>query len=374
MNVLILSCNTGGGHNAAARAIAEELRREGHEYRVVDYLALGNEGVSRRVSKAYVSTVNHAPLVFHALYKVGAAVSSPSHHSPVYYLNKSMVRFLKRELARCPYDAVVATHLFPAQALTVLRRKGKLPIPFIAVCTDYTCIPFWEETECDRMIIPHQQLCNEFIEHGVPVGRIQPIGIPVSLACNLSVSKEEARQQLELPADKPIILMLSGSMGHGKQDDLIKSLLERKNFSPYIVVVCGSNEKALNQLQHHFGKNENVRLMGFEHRIPLFLRACDVVITKPGGLTSTEAAVVGTPIVFSNAIPGCETKNQNFFLQNGLAFGPQSVWAQSQAARILATNKEVSDQMLEAQRLTICPNAAEKICQLIERMVRRELS
>ncbi len=369
MNVLILSCNTGGGHNAAARAIGEELRRQGHAFRLVDYLALASENVSRRVSDVYVSTVNHAPGLFQALYKAGTAVSSPRRHSPVYYVNQAMVRFLRKELARCPYDAVVATHIFPSQALTVLRRRGELPIPFVSVCTDYTCIPFWEEVECDRMVIPHPALRAEFLDHGVTPGRITPIGIPVSGACHTPLTRLEARQQLGLPQTGPVVLLLGGSMGHGSMEDLIPALLGHKRFAPHIVAVCGSNEKALDRLTHKFGKREDVTLLGFEHRIPLFLRAVNVVITKPGGLSSTEAAVMGTPIVFRNAIPGCETRNQDFFVSRGLAFAPQSTWAQAQAARLLCTDEDTARAMQNAQRQVIEPDAAGRICALVQELL-----
>ena len=145
MNVLILSCNTGGGHNAAARAVMEALRRRGHTCKMVDYLALASDFVSKEVCGAYVSIVNHAPSMFNLIYKAGALVSSPHRRSPIYYINRTYVRFLRREFAAAHYDAVVVSHIFAAQALTELRRRGELNIPFLCIATDYTCSPFWEE-------------------------------------------------------------------------------------------------------------------------------------------------------------------------------------------------------------------------------------
>lgn len=371
MNVLILSCNTGGGHNAAARAVGDALRRRGHTSKMVDYLALASDFVSKEVCGAYVSIVNHVPSMFNLIYNAGALVSSPHRRSPVYYINRTYVRFLRREFAAAHYDAVVVTHIFAAQALTELRRRGELSIPFLCVATDYTCSPFWEEIDCDRLTIPHPDLAEEFIGHGVDAKRLMPCGIPVSGACNMAVTHTEARAQLGMPDDRPLVLLLGGSMGHGSQKELIDALLARKRFEPHIAVVCGSNEKAKAALEKHYSKRSDVTVLGFEKRVPLLMRAASVTFTKPGGLSSTEAAVVNTPLIFTNAIPGCETHNQEFFLARGMAYAPDSVWAQSKAARLLCTSAENLEAMLAAQRSHVPQTAADTICSELEAMLAR---
>ena len=107
-------------------------------------------------------------------------------------------------------------------------------------------------------------------------------------------------------------------------------------------------------------------ILGFEKRVPLLMRAASVTFTKPGGLSSTEAAVVNTPLIFTNAIPGCETHNQEFFLARGMAYAPDSVWAQSKAARLLCTSAENLEAMLTAQRAHVPQNAADVICDELE--------
>ena len=221
--------------------------------------------------------------------------------------------------------------------------------------------------DCDRLTIPHPDRAQEFMDHGVEPRRLLPCGIPVSGACNTLISHTEARQQLGLPADRPLVLLLGGSMGHGSQKDLIDALLARKRFSPHIAVVCGSNEKAKASLEKHYSKRpDDVTILGFEKRVPLLMRAASVTFTKPGGLSSTEAAVVNTPLIFTNAIPGCETHNQEFFLARGMAYAPDSVWAQSKAARLLCTSAENLEAMLTAQRAHVPQNAADVICDELE--------
>ena len=368
MNVLILSCNTGGGHNAAAQAVAGALRRRGHSCKMMDYLALASDHLSKEICGAYVSIVNNAPKFFNLLYKAGEAVSSPSRRSPIYYVNKCFVRRLRRELAANHYDAVVVSHIFAAQALTELRHRGELDIPFVAITTDYTCSPFWEEVHCDCMTIPHPDLIPEFIERGVDPALLLPCGIPVSDVCHSSLTSAEAREQLGLPQDQPVILLAGGSMGHGSQRELIDALLACGRFDPFIVVVCGSNEQEKESLEKRYAKRPNVQIRGFERRLPLLMRAASVTFTKPGGLSSTEAAVVNTPLIFRNAIPGCETHNQDFFLAHGMAYALDSPRTQSKAARLLCISEEYRTSMMAAQN-GIPGDAADLVCDKLEELL-----
>ncbi len=367
MNILIMSCNTGGGHNAAAQAVAQALRRRGHTCKVVDFLALASDFVSKEVCGAYVAVVNRAPKMFNLLYKAGAAVSTPHHKSPIYYINKCFVRRLRQEFAANHYDAVVVSHIFAAQALTALRKKGELDIPFISITTDYTCSPFWEEVLCDCMTIPHPDLIEEFVQHGVDPSLLLPCGIPVSEECSQELTQQQAREMLDLPQERPVVLLAGGSMGHGNQKDLIDALLSRQRFEPYIVVVCGSNKAEKESLEKRYAKRDDVQIRGYERRLPLLMRAADVTFTKPGGLSSTEAAVVGTPLIFRNAIPGCETYNQNFFVSRGMAYAPDSARTQSKAARLLCTGPEHRDAMLTAQK-GIPNRAADAVCDKLEQL------
>ena len=168
MRALILSCNTGGGHNAAARAMAEAFRANGDEAVVLDYLKLAGEKVSKRVGDVYVETVKNVPGVFGLVYKLGMLVSRLLRRSPVYYVNGIMAKYLRAYLKEHPADVILMPHLYPAETITYMKRKGmKLPLT-VAVMTDYTCIPFWEETDCDYYVIPHESLAREIIRRGIP--------------------------------------------------------------------------------------------------------------------------------------------------------------------------------------------------------------
>lgn len=182
MRVLILSCNTGEGHNAAAKAMLERIREQGHEADMVDIMLLASKRTSKWVGGCYVWVVNHMPRLFALLYKAGGTISSPKHKSPVYWANTFMAKHLQAYLQKHPCDIILTPHLFPAETATYMKKHQMLKQKVVAISTDYTCIPFWEETECDYYIIPHKDLQNEYQLKGVPAHKLVPLGIPVGLA------------------------------------------------------------------------------------------------------------------------------------------------------------------------------------------------
>ena len=215
MKVLILSCNTGQGHNAAGQALYDEFRARGVECAFLDALSLSNDAVSNAISGAYVATVQKAPHLFGGLYKVGDKISSDRHKSPIYLMNIAQTGALKEYIALHGITTVVTPHLFPAEMLTHLRRRHALEAKCFSVATDYTCIPFWEETEMDGYIVPHEDLLYEYVERGLPVELLLPLGIPASERFSQPMRTQEARDLLGLPQDQPIFLVMTGSMGYG---------------------------------------------------------------------------------------------------------------------------------------------------------------
>ncbi|MDD6032311.1 MAG: glycosyl transferase, partial [Oscillospiraceae bacterium] len=309
MKILILSCNTGQGHNAAGKAVLEELIRQGADCLMMDALSLVGETTSRRVSGAYCGLTTHFPRGFQWLYRAGGALSSAHRKSPVYLANLSYAGRLKQFIEENGYDTVVMPHLFPAEALTYLRKKEGLKARCYAVATDYTCIPFWEETELDRYFIPHEDLTEEFVARGIAREKLIPTGIPVSERFNRRLPQSEARSRLGLPQDEMLYLVMTGSMGFGNTADLTGNLLALPGT---VCVLGGNNEKMKASLRSRFGREGRVRVLDFTDRVALYMDACDMLFTKPGGLTSTEAAVKNVPLIHTAPIPGCETINARF--------------------------------------------------------------
>lgn len=362
MKVLILSCNTGQGHNAAGKAILETLISRGIDCQMMDALKLAGDKVSRHVSNAYCGLTTRFPAGFEWLYKAGGVISTSRWKSPVYLANIPYARRLLRTIIRGGYDCIIAPHLFPAEALTHLRRKAGLTVRCYAIATDYTCIPFWEETELDRYFIPHPDLISEFSGKGIPAEKITATGIPVSHRFRSHTDKKAARAALNLPESGNVYLIMTGSMGFGNVADMTKALLHTNGFT---CILGGNNEEMKQQLRRQFEQEKRVSVLDFTDKVDQYMDACDVLLTKPGGLTSTEAAVKNIPIIHTAPIPGCETVNAQFFSQRGLSVCRTVPREIAEAAERLANDSPLREKMLAAQRTQINPLAADMICDLI---------
>ncbi len=369
MKILLLSCKTGGGHDAAGLAVKEALEARGHEAVFFDYLTLAGKRVSDTVGSLYVNTVKNMPHVFGLVYQVGMIASRIMRKSPVYYVNAKMGKYLKEYMEREQFDAVVMPHLYPAETITYMKRQGiELPLT-VAVMTDYTCIPFWEETDCDYYVIPHGELAEQFIRRGIDGGRLLPFGIPVGKKFLKKADREKVRAFLHLPKEGAMFLLMGGSMGAGDLEKLTKELLAQKKQKDFITVICGNNKKMFQRMKKKYRQESGVILIGQTKQMDLYLKACDLIYTKPGGLTSTEAAASRTLMVHTAPIPGCETANRRFFVRRGMSIAPRTLERQVRKGRELLEKEEEQRKMREAQSRYVAGDAAEKIAAFVEKTV-----
>lgn len=382
MNVLILSCNTGEGHNAAGRALEEHLKSVGANVTMIDFMSLSSDRTSKFVGGAYISIAKITPHFFGLIYRLGMKLSSHHRKSPVYYANALMAKHLKAYLLEHPADVLVMPHLYPAETITYMKKKLMLSSKTIAIMTDYTCIPFWEETECDAYIIPHEDLVEEIVLRGIPKEKLYPFGIPVKKAFDtlLDVKQEEdnlsqnhlqrfARKRLKLPLDSSVYLVMSGSMGFGKIQLFTYELNRRCKNGEHIVVICGNNHKLYRMMKRGFQNIDHVHIIGYTNHVALYMDAADVVYTKPGGLTSTEVIVKNKPLVHTAPIPGCETCNMDFFASRGMSLSSHSIKTQINQGQLLMNDSKIRDGMLMAQRKHAKRNACEDIYRLMKKLV-----
>ena len=365
MNILVLSCGTGGGHNSAAAAVKEEMLCRGHNVTMLNPLELCGQKVAGLVDNAYISLAQTVPGAFGAIYGLGNAYRRLPWRSPVYYANGHAAEALAAYLGENPVDAIVTSHLFPAEILTYLRLHGT-PVPkTIFITTDYTCIPFMEECVCDAYVIPAKELTGDFISRGIPEDRICPLGIPVRQGFRERKPREQAKEALGLDPDKRYLLVSGGSIGAGKLEKalaLLCDITEGTSFSP--IVICGNNTSVLGHLEKRYGSQ--VRLLGKTDRMAEYLRACDLYFTKPGGLSTTEAAVMEVPLALLPPIPGCETRNRRFYTSEGMAEAVEPNERDLQRVLDLLNTPAHWERMGENQRRVIPKDAAQRICDLAE--------
>ncbi len=372
MKILLLSCSTGGGHNAAARALEEEFAARGCEVEFSDPFNWITSKTAAVVGNTYVRLVQRMPGLFGAVYGLGSLVDRLPGRSPVYWANKWASNYLRDYLERERPDAVVMTHLYPAEMITKLKQDG-FPVPLsVYISTDYTCIPFVSETDCDYYVLPHEDLKAACLKRGMKIERLLPLGIPVGKKFLTPVPKEEARKMLSLPPKGRCMLLVGGSMGAGPLSQLTAGLAHFLQKQDRLIVVCGSNGPLYDKMKKQWGTHEKIRVLRWTDQMPEYFAACDVLYTKPGGLTSTEAAAAGLPMVHMNPIPGCETKNRRFFTLRGLSVSHRTISGQIHLGMRLLEDESFRERMRLRQRAILPHDAAGHICDFVTEEIRDE--
>lgn len=359
MDALILSCGTGGGHNATAEALREELEARGDRAVVMDPYVLRSDRTVRLVSGAYVSLAQRAPRLFGVVYALGELYRKLPWRSPVYFINRKAAKAMEVYLAQHHFDVILMPHLFPAEIVTRLKAKGVALPKTVFVATDYACIPFTEETNCDAYVIPHPDLLSEFQDRGIPANKLYPLGIPVRRAFGQRASRAEARAALGLDPSATYFLVAGGSMGAGVLKRSVRELYRQfagKNVR--LIVICGTNRRLYHSLERKYG--HAVQLLRSTDQMALYLQACDLYLTKPGGLSTTEGAVAGTPLAVLHPIPGCETKNARFFTSRRLALSQEDLSDSAGPASW--------EEMTRRQNAEIPHDAAQRVCDLAHRL------
>ena len=363
VKIMILSTKTGQGHNSTAGALKSALERQRCRADIFDILNSGKKPVSDRVSSLYNSITLRTPAFLGCLYYAGEFVSSNRHHSPIYYLNTLYAARLKKKIEDYSPQAIVCPHIFSAQAVTRLKEKYGLQIPTMGIVTDYTCSPFWEETRLDAYIIAAPQLIPEFIRKGIPREKLYPIGIPVMESFRQKQNQKKAREAFGITAQKVFVLM-GGSMGYGDMPVLAEALLRRLP-DAQIVAACGRNQRLFNKLQN----KKNILPLSYINNTDLLMDCADVLLTKPGGLSSTEAMAKRIPIVFTRPIPGGEVRNANFFQSIGVAICEKKPNQAALAACELLLDEEKKKRMLAAQELYCNKYADEDTASLLLKLI-----
>lgn len=329
---------------------------------------LRSKKMAEKINNFYIKPVQKAPTVFGAVYNAGQLYRRLPVRSPVYFANYGMISPMEEYLSRNHFDIIITTHLFPAEILTCMKRKGIHLPKTVFIATDYTCIPFTEETECDAYIIPSDKLKETFADCGLPDEKLYPLGIPVHRRFSQKESGQEACKRLGLAPDKRYILAAGGSMGGGSIKRLIYTLADeaamRKDTE--LIVICGSNKRMYDELKKQ--NLSGVTVVGFTLDMAEYMKAADLFVTKPGGLSSTEAAVCGIPLIHVAPIPGCETYNARFFSDYGMSrYCHTSDDELADALKILDSEAE-RDAMIRNQRKMIRSDAAGRISDFAERM------
>ncbi len=318
LKALILTCNTGQGHNSTANSISEKFAEKGVECVCADALSFVSPKMSEFISAWHVRIYRYAPVLFDQGYEF--AEKHPSifaDDSVAYNFFCLGVKKLETYVKENGFDTIISVHVFSALMVTELAKNPDIKIKTGFVATDYTCSPGVADSNLDVYFIPHENLTGEFMACGIPEEKIVASGIPVKEKFFEKTDKLTAKQKLGIDKNKKHMIMMCGSMGCGPMEMLTEKISAILPDEAVLTVVCGTNEKLKKKLDSL--NSDNVRIFGFADDVSLLMDSADLYITKPGGLSITESAAKRLPLVFIDAVSGCEGYNRYFFLTRGMA-------------------------------------------------------
>jgi len=286
--------------------------------RNVDVLTLTNAAFRRIYGQLYVDLVNRAPHVLGYFYDL---LDRPSRGKDrlMRAVQKLNLRPFLTLIRDEPWDLFINTHFLPASLIASLKRKGKIRSPQFIVTTDFDTHRLWVNPPCERYFTATEEGARYLEAFGVRRELVQISGIPIHPAFTRPPSRESCLRSQGLPADGPILLQMAGGFGMGPVKKIFRNLLlvERPLT---VVAVAGRNERLRKELEQvAVPERHRVKVLGFTDKMHELLAVADVVLSKPGGLTVSEALACGACLAIVNPTPGQEFRNSDFLLENGAA-------------------------------------------------------
>lgn len=369
MKCLVMSVKAGFGHHSTGQAVMDYLSQNGFECEMLDTFEYINPILGESISNGYLFSTKHFPEIYGKAYaSLDKHEESYDKHSLVAILSKMVSKKINEYISEFKPDVVIGTHSYACLLMTYLKEKGQLKCPTFGIVTDFTVHPFWESTNIDYYVTPHSLLNNQMNKKGIPTEKILPFGIPIKNKFTTKLSKTEARDELGIE-DKFTILIMMGSMGFG---NITKHLEKIDNLKEdfQILCICGNNEKTKKQIEKTTWK-KNIKAYGFVNNVELFMDAADCIITKPGGLTTSEFLAKKLPAIIMNPIPGQEDRNMEFLVNSGAAIMATPTFPVDESLYEIMNN----DWRLELLRKSVeqigKPNSTRDFCEFIIKTVNK---
>ncbi len=359
----ILSASIGSGHSQAARAVAEAIRMKhpGDSARVLDFLSGDSFSLDQLIKRSYLKMLDVFPIIYNRLYSnsqnryLGNGVQS--------LLSWSFRRRMKRLIAALKPDALIFTHPFPACAANLLKKEGALSIPLLGVITDFDIHQLWIYKHLDGYCVPTQELADKLAAHGVPRSIIHTTGIPVRRAFYEERKRSPVREE-------GTVLIMGGGLGLGYITDTLKRLDKVKEIRRFIVIT-GQNISAYEEVALLRARLLHpVELHSYTNKVAQLMGRSDLLVTKPGALTCTEAFTMDLPMVLVNALPGQERANAAHLQEKGCA-----VWVKrgqlADTVRDILLHPEKRQKMADRCGPVI-ENSSGKIVDILYRMLEEQ--
>lgn len=369
--ILFLYVTASGGHQGAADAMRSSLKSLDPSIRTagLDSLVYSYPILGRVFERFYFELIKHSPQIWDYLYDnehirgvtkeihgLFNAVSTPS---------------LRAILREHNPDCLVCTQALPCSWIAAQKRKNKIHIPLVSVVTDFAVHAYWLYHEVNAYIVAHDGLKRFLINRGIQANRIHVTGIPINAAFARLPGKLESRKKLKLQPHAGTLMIMGG--GHGLCPDFstIRSLLQIP-IPLQIIVITGLNKRLYRELTKKFPKHKQIRVFKYTRQIPRLMAASDLLITKPGGLTSSEALAAGLPMIIYNPLPGQELRNTRYLIGKGAAEKVNTIDELQETIQTLFSKPDILQAMRSASIAISRPHSAKQASKIILSLVNKQ--
>lgn len=369
--VIVFYASYGGGHLSAARSIKEniETNYKNIEVKLIDCMEYVNKIVNKVTTKAYSEMAKKAPRTWGKVYW-------DSQKGPLAHIsttsNKVLSIKLNKLLKDFKPDLIISTHPFSSQMCAYLKKLGKLNSKIATVMTDYAPHDQWLvfNEYVDYYFVSHEEMKHKLNEKGIPNEKIFATGIPLSNKFLLKYDKTQILKNFDLsPERKTVLFFGGGEFGLGKNQTLkiFKSFVNNRN-NIQIVAISGKNQKMKENFENlvkEFDKQDLVKILEYTDKVPQLMSISDLVVTKPGGLTTTESLASGLPIVVINPIPGQEEENASYLEKHKVAIWIRKKDNVEQILNDLFSNPSKMREMKIRARLLSKKTSTDDICKIL---------
>lgn len=361
--ILLMYITYGSGHHSAARAIERAIKSVNPHSEVsnIDGFEYVHPFMEKVIHALYMGIINKLPCIWNFLYDNPSIMSNINKAREK--INKNNRIKIKRLIEEGNYKVVVCSQAFPCGMIADYKKHYYTNLKLIAVVTDFVPHSYWVYDEVDYYIVGCQEAKIILINKGVKEEKIRILGIPIDYNFNLNIDKNSIVRELNIDANKPVILIMGGGRGIGPIKNLIKTLDQSIN-EANLLVITGMNRRLFNYINNSHFRN-NVIAYGFIDYVDKLMALADILVTKPGGITTAEAISRGLPMVIIKPLPGQEQNNANYLLRHGIA---QNADNTSNAA------KKIIDLLKDKEKLNILrqeifkeakPDSSLKIAELV---------
>jgi processive 1,2-diacylglycerol beta-glucosyltransferase len=364
--LLILSVSAGAGHVRAAEALrvaAQDFEVEALHLDVMDHVPTAFRTL---YTDAYLKLVEHSPAAWAMLYRI---MDKTPPNAPLARLRRAMERLnthaLRKAIAAFAPDAVICTHFLPAELLMRERSRARIACPVHVVVTDFDLHGMWVVPDMAGYFAANDEVAFRMHARGIDSAHIHATGIPIMPAFAHVHDRAECAAEFGLNAQRKTLLLMGGGAGLGGLDEVAARLLAL-DLDFQLVALAGRNAKMLEKLQalakRHPGR---IVAQGFTDRVERLMTACDLVITKPGGLTTSECLALGRPMIVHAPIPGQEERNCDHLLEQGAALKAVDATALDYRVRELLTQPQRLLALADHARALGRPHAARDVLRVV---------